>query len=315
MRIRTIKPEFFDSPDTAKAPAVVRLAFIGLWCCADDTGRGTCNLKEIEGAAFPNDDISALSHGEFADIRGILRQVATAYGVVFYEVQGRHYFEIPSWSKHQRVRDGVTSRFPDPEDGIPAEWCENLSLDGGSPQSAADCGEPPLGTGEQGNRGTDIYPPTPSRSDSADAESETLQDDKSNDVDDKQSTTGPEQTTLLQEPARSPRPEPTPPEKKTPRKREAYPEEFEAFWRVYPRHADKKSAYRAWKQAVKEVSNEVLIAGAERYGRDPTRAPEYTKYAATWLRAGSWDNEPAKPARPVEAPVVSMWDYAGRGTA
>ena len=118
----------------------------------------------------------------------------------------------------------------------------------------------------------------------------------------------------MEEPARPSRPEESP-KKTTQKKRETYPEEFEAFWRAYPRHADKKSAYRAWKQAVKEVPNEVLIAGAERYGRDPTRTPEYTKYAATWLRAGSWDNEPAKPTTPVEAPVVSMWDYAGRGTA
>ncbi|MCR2051469.1 hypothetical protein NSA19_01075 [Actinomyces bowdenii] len=158
MRIRTIKPEFFDSPDTAKASPVVRLAFIGLWCCADDTGRGTCNPKEIEGAIFPHDDLSDLSRGEFAAIRGVLRQVAAAYGVLFYTVRGRDYFQITSWSRHQRVREGQASRLPGPEEGEVAEWCREVRADShGSdslPQVAADRGGSRLGTGEQGNRGT-----------------------------------------------------------------------------------------------------------------------------------------------------------------
>lgn len=155
MRIRTIKPEFFDSPHTAEASAVLRLAYIGLWCWADDTGHGTCNPKELEGAIFPNDDLAVLSHGEFADFRGILPQLAAVFGVLFYEVDGRTFFEIPSWNRHQRVREGASSKFPMPDEGKLLFTCENTGQSDNLPQSAATRGEMPPGTGEQGNRGTE----------------------------------------------------------------------------------------------------------------------------------------------------------------
>ena len=43
-----MKPEFWDSPDTAKAGPWARLLFIALWNWADDYGRGTANMKELE---------------------------------------------------------------------------------------------------------------------------------------------------------------------------------------------------------------------------------------------------------------------------
>jgi hypothetical protein len=44
-RIRSIKPEFWDSPSTASASVRVRLLFIAMWNWADDHGvliRPTC---------------------------------------------------------------------------------------------------------------------------------------------------------------------------------------------------------------------------------------------------------------------------------
>ena len=38
-RIRTIKPEFWDSPGTASASLRIRLLFIAMWNWADDHGR------------------------------------------------------------------------------------------------------------------------------------------------------------------------------------------------------------------------------------------------------------------------------------
>lgn len=95
-------------------------------------------------------------------------------------------------------------------------------------------------------------------------------------------------------------------------RRFVYPADFEAFWAAYPKRADKKAAFRAWKRAVKEVSNDELVEAAAAYARDPGRNPEYTKNAATWLNAGSWANEPARPA---PRQVASMWDYPEPGGA
>ncbi|MBI3978671.1 MAG: hypothetical protein HY331_10855 [Chloroflexi bacterium] len=38
MRIRQVKPEFWKDPDLAKLPLTARLAYIGLWGLADDSG-------------------------------------------------------------------------------------------------------------------------------------------------------------------------------------------------------------------------------------------------------------------------------------
>lgn len=95
-------------------------------------------------------------------------------------------------------------------------------------------------------------------------------------------------------------------------RRFVYPADFEAFWAAYPKRADKKAAFRAWKRAVKEIPNDELVEAAAAYARDPGRNPEYTKNAATWLNAGSWANEPARPA---PRQVASMWDYPEPGGA
>lgn len=166
-RIRTVKPEFFDSPHTAKASAVVRLAYIGLWCWADDTGRGTCNPKELEGFIFPNDDLSELSHGQFTGFSGILPELAGVFGVVFYEVDGRRFFEIPTWSKHQRVYGGKKSKYPAPSEGNRL-YCNDSSEPAESFREVpGTSGSLPPGTGEQGNRGTGDNPPSvpPTRGD------------------------------------------------------------------------------------------------------------------------------------------------------
>src|SRR5690625_415373 len=153
-RIRTIKPEFWDSPSTAKAGPWARLLFIALWNWADDHGRGTANLKELEGFAFPNDTFpmtcsgnTAHSHGNTVHFRDVVAEVSECFGVVFYTVSGRPYFEIPSWDAHQRnERRSSGSKYPGPAemDFVAETPCNDTE----TPRISAP------GTGEQGNRGT-----------------------------------------------------------------------------------------------------------------------------------------------------------------
>lgn len=170
-RIRTIKPEFWDSPDTAKASPPARLLYIAMWNWADDWGRGTANLKEIEGFAFPNDDLNALavlmdaagssagSEGSSEIFRRLVKEVFECFGVVYYEVRGRRYYLIPKFHDHQRTERNAKPKFPGPEDG---ETLEITRIwDGVKPQRRKSSEVPPgsegssvLGTGEQGNRGT-----------------------------------------------------------------------------------------------------------------------------------------------------------------
>lgn len=72
-------------------------------------------------------------------------------------------------------------------------------------------------------------------------------------------------------------------------------EEFEEFWSIYPLKKDKRAAERAYSQALKRASQNVIIAGVTRYRDDPNREPRFTKYPATWLNADAWENGPELP--------------------
>lgn len=164
-RIRTVKPEFWSSPDLPPDPWA-RLLYVAMWNWADDEGRGTANARELMGFAFPNEDWMTL--GGFRQLLGGVRR---AFGVKFYTVGGRPYFEIPSWENHQKIDKRSKSRIPasdagseydpDPEPGSDQQECESSESPPESPPS------PPrvlggvraleLGTGEQGKE----PPPTP----------------------------------------------------------------------------------------------------------------------------------------------------------
>lgn len=110
-RIRTIKPQFFISPDTAAASPEARLLFIAMWCWADDWGTGETNLYGLLGMAFPDSD------GVDRDrLLELLAEVRDVYGVTFYTVRDRHYYEIGSWDEHQKTERRANRRYPTPDD-------------------------------------------------------------------------------------------------------------------------------------------------------------------------------------------------------
>ena len=81
--------------------------------------------------------------------------------------------------------------------------------------------------------------------------------------------------------------------------RSEYPSQFEEFWSVYPKRADKRTALSAWEKALGRASLEEILDGAARYRDDPNREEAYTKNASTWLNADAWANDPLPP-RPSE---------------
>lgn len=110
-RIRTIKPQFWDSPGTARASLRARLFFIAMWNWADDWGIGVASPKQIIAFAFPNDDeVTA------ADFPTLAKEVADCFDVVFYTVAGRPYYCIPSWDEHQRTERKSKRSNPGPDE-------------------------------------------------------------------------------------------------------------------------------------------------------------------------------------------------------
>lgn len=144
MRIRSIKPEFWRSPDITNLAIEDRLLFIGLWSYVDDNGVGRDDVAAIVADLFatdmfrdPRETVARVSRG--------LSNLFTAGRIARYVVDERPYLSITNWEKHQRIDKPARPRYPS-SDG------ENAILATPS-RDRRDTLAP--GTGEQGNRGTE----------------------------------------------------------------------------------------------------------------------------------------------------------------
>jgi hypothetical protein len=100
MRIRTIKPEFFlhdglyEAETETKLP--LRIAFIGLWCAADRSGRFKWEPRRLGVSILPYDG---------TDFSRVLDALVTRGFVVKYASSGEVIGWIPSFERHQVINN------------------------------------------------------------------------------------------------------------------------------------------------------------------------------------------------------------------
>ena len=142
-RIRTLKPEFFVSRSLGKIPRDARFTFAGLWCHADDDGRGVADSRVIKGAVWPlDDDITHL------DVQAHLEALAADH-IVLYEAGGEDYYQILNWEKHQAAsyRRGGSKYPPPPEPNITHDPAHDRMQDRANPPTEAETVREPQETG------------------------------------------------------------------------------------------------------------------------------------------------------------------------
>ncbi len=144
-RIRSLKPEFWGHPKTARVSRDARLLFLGLLTESDDEGRQLGSAKRIAGAVFPNDDDVAAKN-----VTVWLDELERARMVTRYSVDDVAYLLIDGFTEHQKVAHATPSRLPPPGDiplsESPPEILANNS--GGTPESFS----PDLGSRIVGSR-------------------------------------------------------------------------------------------------------------------------------------------------------------------
>ncbi|GAA1578932.1 hypothetical protein [Leucobacter aridicollis] len=111
MRIRSIKPEFWRSQDISRLIIEDRLLFIGLWSYVDDNGVGEDRVPMIAADLFA-DDIQRDPSETFARVSRGLARLFEGGQIVRFSNDGRDYFEILEWKKHQRIDKPGKSRLP-----------------------------------------------------------------------------------------------------------------------------------------------------------------------------------------------------------
>ncbi|MGS1028824.1 HNH endonuclease [Burkholderia glumae] len=109
-RIRTVKPELFVHEDLFEAEQQtglpLRVAFIGLFTCADREGRFKWRPRTLKLAVLPHDEV---------DFSRVLDALSEAGFVQRYEVEGEMYGHIPTFHKHQTINQReAKSNLPAP---------------------------------------------------------------------------------------------------------------------------------------------------------------------------------------------------------
>lgn len=95
-RIRTIKPEFFTSEDIFGMTPLARLFYVSLWCESDRDGRLEWKPGTFKARYFPADNCDINVLGEELVSRGL---------IILYEVDGKKYAEIPTFTEHQVINN------------------------------------------------------------------------------------------------------------------------------------------------------------------------------------------------------------------
>lgn len=108
-RIRTVKPSFWGSSDTAKLSRDARLLALGLVSMADDDGRFLASATAINGYVFPNDDVPN------ARINRWLGELTESGFIHLYTVDGVRFGVMPTWHSHQKINRYTPSILPAPD--------------------------------------------------------------------------------------------------------------------------------------------------------------------------------------------------------
>lgn len=107
IRIRTVKPELWESQKLGGCSALARLSFIGLISLADDEGRGRGSARWLFGHLH-----AYASDFEEKAFRDALSQLQDAGLVAFYQQDGADYYALPGWDKHQYIEKAKPSELP-----------------------------------------------------------------------------------------------------------------------------------------------------------------------------------------------------------
>lgn len=74
-----------------------------------------------------------------------------------------------------------------------------------------------------------------------------------------------------------------------------YTQQFENFWKQYPKKKGKGAAFKAYLKAIKNVSHEEIMQGVLKYSEAVLFTDDkYIKYPQGWLNDGRWDDDYSK---------------------
>lgn len=118
-RKRMIHPDFFVSATLNDLPISVMVTFAGIWCWADDYGRGEDDAALVKAAVWPRRR-SMTEKKVAADVENLIG----AHVLCRYEVAGHRLLHVVNWREHQKVQHPTPSKLPPCPEHEPEKWRE-----------------------------------------------------------------------------------------------------------------------------------------------------------------------------------------------
>jgi hypothetical protein len=285
VRIRSTKPEFWRSNRIASVEWHARLVLKGLESFVDDNGVGKDDLALIVGDLFQRDLVREPSR-TLARVSEALSELHEAGLIWRYEVDGTALLYISFWETVQRVDKPQKGRYPRPDGTMDYKESEIRESSGPVANIREDSRSLAPGTGEQGNRGTELTPRPDKPAETrelfalADPDEPTYEIGSDDDPD------------------------------------------FCEFWAAVPKKDGKTEARAAWRNHVQgkgtykgtkipKTEPAVIIAGmlayAERVRREGIER-KHIKMAEGWLNGRRWEDEQQADEHPAQGAWSPMWD-------
>lgn len=306
MRIRTVKPEFWEDEVIGTLSRDARLLFVATFNLADDEGLLRWTPAFVKAQVFMYDDDLSV-----ADAQRLMSELTEA-GILFPYHGGKtqqRLAYIVNFRRHQKINRPQPSKLPPPSlqsrdvqlmygrrDGFVCHLCNGpvaqqpttderltLSMDhveaqhGGGSDYPSNIRAAHL-TCNKSRRHKSVDDHVNGSLNHAlnsayEASAEFTPGRERKGKEGK----GREQEEETSSPATPPMPTPT---------------GFDAFWDEYPRRVGKQAAIKAWTKAVKHTTPAALLDGALRLAQDPNREDQFTPHPATWLNEGRWEDDP-----------------------
>lgn len=117
MRIRTVKPEWATNEKLQEAGDAARVLSIGLITLSDDHGNGMAGIGLIAGKIWTL-ELEKNPRETLAKVSRTLEILEEMQYIHLYENDGKRYFHIVGWQRHQRVDKPGKPHVPGPNESL-----------------------------------------------------------------------------------------------------------------------------------------------------------------------------------------------------
>lgn len=116
-RKRMLDPDFFTSSTLNALPIQTMMTFAGIWCYADDYGRGEDDETMVKATVWPRR--RAVTE---AKVRSDMNVLTDAQVLCRYTVNGYALLHVVNWTEHQKISHATDSKLAPCQEHEPEAW-------------------------------------------------------------------------------------------------------------------------------------------------------------------------------------------------